>query len=106
MTRSADASKAIISMAAESQEKSPTEGAMSKDSGERLSRSQHKRIAIQKGEPMPDRFDAEGSPVRVTNDAIPSDVDLARGFWERFYALSPFQTDRPHEDVTIPLVLP
>ncbi len=32
-----------------------------------------------------------------------TDEDLARLFWQHFYALSPFQENRPHEDVTVPL---
>lgn len=40
-----------------------------------------------------------------TNEARPDDVERARQFWKRFYILSPFQNDRPHEDVTVPLVL-
>jgi hypothetical protein len=29
----------------------------------------------------------------------------AREFWARFYAVSPFQTDRPHENVTVPMLV-
>jgi hypothetical protein len=40
-----------------------------------------------------------------TETPIPSDADLARRFWQRFYAIDVHRNDRPHEDVTIPLVL-
>jgi hypothetical protein len=31
-----------------------------------------------------------------------TDEDRARAFWEWFYAISPYQIDRPHEAVTVP----
>lgn len=39
-------------------------------------------------------------PDGETDEAEP----VAREFWERFYALSPFQNDRPHEAVTVPML--
>jgi hypothetical protein len=69
--------------------------------------------------PMPRTSEPKGDPYcesgacphcaehmrKVSETPSPDDADLARRFWQRFYAIDVHRNDRPHEDVTIPLVL-